>query len=117
MLFDAVEKPGRAPLVYTAVCQGRGSSQLLVGQLTGHAVASILKRYARTVRQSGMSAAVALRKRLDLPAMMISWRLGVDYLEELDMDSLPGEQALRCLVRQDFHVPLEQLFRLRQELA
>jgi hypothetical protein len=64
-----------------------------------------------------MSAAVALGKRLDLPAMMIRWKLGVDYLEELNMDSLPGEQALRCLVRQDFPVLLEELIRLRPELA
>ena len=66
-----------------------------------------------------MSAAVAVGKslnRLDLPAMMIRWKLGVDYLEEVDMDSLPGEQALRFLIRQDFPTLLKELIRLRPEL-
>lgn len=49
--------------------------------------------------------------------MMIRWKLGVDYLEELDMDSLPGERALRFLIRHDFPVLLKELIRLRPDLA
>jgi hypothetical protein len=49
--------------------------------------------------------------------MMIRWKLGVDYLEGVDMDSQPGEQALRFLIRHDFPVLLKELIRLRPELA
>jgi hypothetical protein len=67
-----------------------------------------------------MSAAMAVGKplgRLDVPAMLIRWKLGVEYLEELDMNSLPSEQALRFLIRHDFPVLLKELIRLRPELA
>jgi hypothetical protein len=67
-----------------------------------------------------MSAAVLQSKLLnrdELAAMLIRWKLAVEYLEELDMDSLPAEQALRFLIRHDVPMLLKEITQLRPELA
>ena len=49
--------------------------------------------------------------------IMIRWTLAQEYLGELNMSSLPGENALRVLVRQDVPSLLNEIMRLRPYLA
>jgi hypothetical protein len=53
----------------------------------------------------------------DLLALVIRWKLAVDHLEELEMGSLPAEEALRFLIRHDFPVLLKEITELRPELV
>jgi hypothetical protein len=49
--------------------------------------------------------------------IMIRWTLAEEYLAQLNMSSLPGENALRVLVRQDVPSLLHEVIRLRPYLA
>jgi hypothetical protein len=49
--------------------------------------------------------------------IMIRWTLAQEYLTQLNMSSLPGENALRVLVRQDVPSLLNEIIRLRPYLA
>jgi hypothetical protein len=67
-----------------------------------------------------MSAAVVPSKSIDqcdLRAMIIRWRIAVEYLEESGIDSLPAEKALRFLIRHDVPTLLKELIRLHPDLT
>jgi hypothetical protein len=49
--------------------------------------------------------------------IMIRWTLAQEYLAQLNMSSLPGENALRVLVSQDVPSLLNEIMRLRPYLA
>jgi hypothetical protein len=48
--------------------------------------------------------------------IIIRWRLAEQYVTDLDMGSLPSEQALLSLIRQDVPNLLKEIIRLRPEL-
>jgi hypothetical protein len=49
--------------------------------------------------------------------IMIRWTLAEEYVSQLDMDSLPSEHALRILLRQDVPTLLNEVIRMRPDLA
>jgi hypothetical protein len=53
----------------------------------------------------------------EMKRLMIRWSLAEEYLSELDIDSLPSENALRVLIRQDVPNLLKEVIRLRPDLA
>jgi hypothetical protein len=51
-----------------------------------------------------------------LDGLIVRWRLAEQYVEDLDMDSLPAERALTILMQHDFPMLLNEIVRLRPEL-
>jgi hypothetical protein len=52
----------------------------------------------------------------DISEIMERWRLSMTYLEEIPMDHLPEEHAVRILMRRDIPRMVRELTRLRPEL-
>ncbi len=51
-----------------------------------------------------------------LSGLIIRWKLAEQYMEDLEMDSLPAERALTTLIQHDVPVLLKEIIRLRPEL-
>jgi hypothetical protein len=65
-----------------------------------------------------MSAATGATFDQDsIEEIMIRWTLAQEYLAQLNMSSLPGENALRVLVGQDVPSLLNEVISLRPDLA
>ena len=52
-----------------------------------------------------------------LDGLIIRWRLAEQYIEDLEMKSLPAETALKILMQHDFPMLLKEIVRLRPELS
>lgn len=52
-----------------------------------------------------------------LDGLIIRWRLAEQYVEDLEMKSLPAERALTVLMQHDVPMLLKEIGRLRPELS
>jgi hypothetical protein len=51
-----------------------------------------------------------------IEGLIIRWNLAEQYVEDLEMNSLPAEKALTILMQHDFPMLLNEIIRLRPEL-
>jgi hypothetical protein len=51
-----------------------------------------------------------------IEGLIIRWNLAEQYVEDLEMNSLPVEKALTILMQHDFPMLLNEIIRLRPEL-
>jgi hypothetical protein len=63
------------------------------------------------------AAAARMLDHASLDEIMIRWKLAELHVADLSMKDLPWDHALRLLIRRDVPTLLQELLRLRPDLA